>query len=147
MPMQRSKYPKDWEAISKRIREEAYQRSQCSGECGSHVGKGCGAPNGAIVHRMRGDPAFWANGPFEIRGTDWLPAIRVVLTVAHLNHDPADCRPENLRAMCQRCHLRYDAALHARNARATREKRTGQLAFSSSPHAPAAARGDGRGEP
>jgi hypothetical protein len=32
-----------------------------------------------------------------------------VLTVAHLNHDPQDCRDENLKAFCQRCHLRYDA--------------------------------------
>jgi hypothetical protein len=35
---------------------------------------------------------------------------RVVLTIAHLNHKPEDCRPENLRAWCQRCHLTYDAA-------------------------------------
>ena len=35
--------------------------------------------------------------------------IKVVLTIAHLNHTPEDCRPENLRALCQRCHNRYDA--------------------------------------
>ena len=35
------------------------------------------------------------------------------LTVAHLNHDPMDCSPENLRAMCAPCHLRYDASHHA----------------------------------
>jgi hypothetical protein len=34
--------------------------------------------------------------------------VKVVLTVAHLNHDPADCRDENLRAGCQLHHLRYD---------------------------------------
>jgi len=31
------------------------------------------------------------------------------LTVAHLNHDESDCRPENLMAMCAPCHVRYDA--------------------------------------
>ena len=41
------------------------------------------------------------------------------LTVAHLNHDEMDCRPENLMAMCAPCHLRYDAVHHA-------ETRTGQ---------------------
>ena len=41
------------------------------------------------------------------------------LTVAHLNHTPMDCRPENLKAMCAPCHLRYDADHH-------RETRTGQ---------------------
>lgn len=38
---------------------------------------------------------------------------RNTLTVAHLNHDPMDCREENLRAMCAPCHLRYDAGHHA----------------------------------
>lgn len=32
----------------------------------------------------------------------------VILTVAHLNHEPADCRDENLKAWCQRCHNTYD---------------------------------------
>ncbi len=31
-----------------------------------------------------------------------------VLTVAHVNHDESDCRPENLVAACAVCHLRYD---------------------------------------
>lgn len=31
-----------------------------------------------------------------------------------------NCADENLRAMCQRCHLTYDAAHHAENARQTR---------------------------
>ena len=33
----------------------------------------------------------------------------VVLTVAHLDHDPTNCDPENLKALCQRCHNGYDA--------------------------------------
>lgn len=39
------------------------------------------------------------------------------LTVAHLNHTPEDCRPENLRAWCSACHLRYDAKHHAETRR------------------------------
>jgi hypothetical protein len=45
--------------------------------------------------------------------------IKVVLTIAHLNHTPEDCRPENLRALCQRCHNQYDAKHRAE----TRKKR------------------------
>ena len=45
---------------------------------------------------------------------------KVVLTTAHLDHTPENCDPVNLRALCQRCHLRYDAKHHAANARRTR---------------------------
>lgn len=57
---------------------------------------------------------------------------RVVLTTAHLDHAPANCARENLRALCQRCHLAYDRPLHIRHAAETRRRRMierGQLAF------------------
>lgn len=38
-----------------------------------------------------------------------LRIFRIVLTVAHLNHDETDCRMENLAHLCQRCHNRHDA--------------------------------------
>ena len=41
------------------------------------------------------------------------------LTVAHLDHTPENCEPENLCAMCAVCHLQYDAKQHAE----TRKKR------------------------
>lgn len=49
---------------------------------------------------------------------------KVVLTVAHLNHEKHDVRGENLAALCQRCHLGYDAKMHAharKYGRLTRE--------------------------
>ena len=48
---------------------------------------------------------------------------RVVLTVAHLGHDPMNCSEDNLRALCQGCHLRYDARQHAANAARTRGRK------------------------
>lgn len=44
------------------------------------------------------------------------------LTVAHMNHEPSDCRAENLKALCAPCHLRYDAKHHVE----TRAKRKGE---------------------
>lgn len=58
---------------------------------------------------------------------------RVVLTVAHLDHNPQNCADDDLKALCQRCHLRYDAAHHKANAARTRyEKKLarGQLELS-----------------
>ncbi len=46
--------------------------------------------------------------------------VRVVLTVAHLNHDPSDMRDDNLAALCQWCHLHHDQQHHA-ETRATRK--------------------------
>jgi len=37
---------------------------------------------------------------------------KVVLTVAHLNHVKSDVREENLKALCQRCHLNHDRNRH-----------------------------------
>jgi glutamine amidotransferase-like uncharacterized protein len=54
---------------------------------------------------------------------------KVVLTVAHLNHEPSDCREVNLRAYCQRCHLRYDNEHHIKNARATRRAKLNNQEF------------------
>jgi hypothetical protein len=43
------------------------------------------------------------------------------LTVAHINHTPADCSRANLIALCAPCHLKYDAP--AKRLRAITRKR------------------------
>ena len=48
---------------------------------------------------------------------------KVVLTIAHLDQDPANNEPTNLRALCQRCHNAHDAPWRRQNARATRRRR------------------------
>lgn len=45
---------------------------------------------------------------------------KVILTVAHLDHNPGNNDEANLAALCQRCHNRYDAPKRARNAHKTR---------------------------
>lgn len=51
---------------------------------------------------------------------------KVILTVAHLDHDPENNDFDNLKALCQKCHLSYDAKHHSENARLTRNKKIGQ---------------------
>jgi len=69
--------------------------------------------------------------------------VRIVLTVAHLGtpfadgapgdtHNKMDVRDENLAALCQACHLRYDIKEHVQNAARTRRARkiaAGQIEF------------------
>jgi 5-methylcytosine-specific restriction endonuclease McrA len=53
----------------------------------------------------------------------------VMLTVAHLNHDTTDNREENLKALCQKCHLGHDAKYHAQNAAKTRTRKKHEAAL------------------
>jgi hypothetical protein len=90
---QRGLYPANWPEISLSIREDrAGWRCECSGECG---------------HRHAGRCEAAQYDPHPVTGS------QVILTVAHLDHTPENCDPANLRAMCQRCHLAYDADHHA----------------------------------
>jgi hypothetical protein len=99
-PENRARYPRDWPAISLRIRRErAAGQCECEGECRTgHQGR-CPARHGQ---------------PHPATGSV------VVLTVAHLDHTPETCTDDNLRAMCQRCHLNYDRGHHAETAARTR---------------------------
>ncbi len=98
-----SRYPKNWGRISLDIRF-----GRADGKC-----EWCGAVN---------------REPHPITGS------KVILTVAHLGvphadgrpgnkHDKSDCRPENLAALCQRCHLSFDRPDHLARAAATRERK------------------------
>lgn len=49
---------------------------------------------------------------------------RVVLAIAHLDHTPEHNSPDNLRALCQRCHNRYDAKHRAGTRRNNNARRT-----------------------
>ncbi|MFG5119408.1 HNH endonuclease [Methylorubrum sp. POS3] len=49
----------------------------------------------------------------------------VVLTIAHMDQDPGNNDWANLRALCQRCHNRWDSAARTRNAAATRARKLG----------------------
>jgi len=101
--MDKKRYPKNWTEISRRIRFE--RANNCCEWCG------------AVNYQ-----------PHPITGS------KVVLTVAHLGvphsdgtpgnkHNKIDVRDENLAALCQRCHLRYDLEEHIANRKKTLQAR------------------------
>ena len=96
-PENRARYPKDWKAIRAAILTRA-------GHC------------------CEGTPQF----P-DCRAVNYEPhprtGSRVILTIAHMDQTPENNNPANLRALCQRCHLRLDRHQHGRNAAATRRAR------------------------
>ncbi len=94
-----ARYPKDWKAISLKIRtERSGGQCECTGHCGLDDCKNrCSAINGQ-EHPRTGS--------------------KVVLTVAHLDHTPENCDDDNLLAMCQQCHNRYDMPMRRAGIRA-----------------------------
>lgn len=123
-PENRKLYPKNWKAIRAEVMERAGSRCECVGECGvthpltDNIPNRCPQSHGLqFVKQVVDSDEF---GEVKIYGT-------IVLTIAHLNHNPKDSRRANLKAMCQKCHLRYDKELHQRNASDTRDRRRGQL--------------------
>ena len=83
-------YPKNWKEIRANILKRA---NNCC--------EFCGVPD----HSWR--PSLNSTSPSD--------AVKVILTIAHLDHDPTNNNPANLRALCQRCHNRYDAEHRSAN--------------------------------
>lgn len=106
-PENRDRYPRNWKQISLRIREiRAEWFCECIGECGvEHDGR-CPAEH------MK---------PHPVTGS------KVILTVAHLDHTPENCEDANLKAMCQRCHNRYDAPKRRQGIRERAHAKQGLL--------------------
>lgn len=104
-PENAGRYPKDWKQIVARIRARSGGQCECMGECGLHRTH----PGPRRCVELDGAPAIWAKG-------------RIVLTTAHLDHVPENCSDDNLRHMCQRCHLRYDIEHHKQTAYQTRRR-------------------------
>lgn len=134
MPVDWTRYPPNWREISLAIRKR--EQNRC---------KWCGIENGLLGYRDK-QGRFWTDA--ELNEAEYLSEkdrlctedggnlrrVRIVLTVAHLGtalpngapgdkHDKLDVRPENLAALCQRCHLNYDRDEHMANAAATRRRR------------------------
>lgn len=123
-PENKDRYPPNWSEISARVREEAGNRCEW-----------CKVPNGAMIRRCvttvdqlavyrLDDDTIYMDGRSAddgeiVPGTmwddqDWGKPVRVVLTVAHMDHRPENCDRKNLKALCQRCHNRYDAPMRRR---------------------------------
>lgn len=92
-------YPENWPALSRWVKfDRAGGRCECPGGCGAkhHVGV-------VRCNRRHGDPI-----PGNPNGS------LVVLTAAHRDHAVVNHDPSNLAALCQACHLSFDARARAR---------------------------------
>lgn len=128
MPVDYSRYHKDWRWISRQIRNQADNRCEF-----------CDAPNGEMVQRNIDGDWMLDDDLARMNSTDgwlWLgtwepkPPVLIVLTVAHLCRDVTCIDPCHLAALCQKCHLAWDReeniAKSKTTARRNRLAKTGQ---------------------
>jgi hypothetical protein len=110
----------------------------------------CAASNGAIVLRSHGwwtlspnaarfmswdhDMTLEWHGPGQRTRVTWIDKlgchwVKIVLTVAHLNHVAGDDRDDNLSALCQWCHLQHDRQHHKETRAARKDQGRALLVF------------------
>ena len=141
MPINYKKYPKNWKT---EIRPRILQRA-------NHCCEFCGVKNYAVGFREDNGNLFipaYGNEYQDAAGQGKLSYkeakdvaefnnenntegkyIVVVLTIAHLDHDINNNLDDNLKALCQRCHLNYDLENHKHNSNQTRLKKSGKLSL------------------
>lgn len=131
MPVDWSRYPANWRDIRAAILQRATPEGETMPRC-----EWCGAPDRAVIVRDDpADPTVWRYAELdEMLDRSGTRTTHIILTIAHLGaphadgrpgdkHDKHDVRPENLAALCQRCHLIEDMADHIRNRADNRRQR------------------------
>ena len=104
MPIDYKEYPPNWKAIRKRILARA---NNCCEECG--------VENHSIIKRYKN--GNWAYSDYKGMQYRKEGLTRIVLTIAHLKHDKEnwEVKDEELKALCQKCHLQLDIKHHVAN--------------------------------
>jgi 5-methylcytosine-specific restriction endonuclease McrA len=138
-PENRHRYPANWKQIREAILERAKHRCEWCGVTNHSVGRRL--PDGTW-DRLRGNIYIDAAGfglsypsmqrisysearEYAFHANEWPegpPYIVIVLTIAHIHDEnPENCEPENLAALCQRCHNKHDAPKRAQRRKEARQ--------------------------
>ena len=130
-PENRNRYPANWAEIRAAILERA---GNCCEKCKVPNGKRIARGSGPFAGTFQTDDAEVYDAETgehiaRVRMSEYQVKnmVTIVLTIAHLDHQPENCDLGNLRALCQMHHLRHDAAHHAETARETRRARLNNM--------------------
>lgn len=128
MPIDYKNYPANWKT---EIRPAILERANnCCEFC---------AKNNLIVANY--DVGFWDindewkgldeldNSNLENKAGGLVRIIKIILTIAHLDHNIQNNSYDNLAALCQRCHNRLDVHDRVKNRKETRRIKSKQLSF------------------
>lgn len=123
MPINYKKYPTNWKT---EVRPAILKRAK---DCCEF----CGVENYSIGYRDSNNIWYEIEQSFvgDMQAQDakeiGYKIIKIVLTVAHLDHDVTNNDPSNLKALCQKCHLNYDLKYHQQSRKKNRIIKSGQL--------------------
>ena len=110
-------YPKNWKEIRQRILERAGNKCEF-----------CGVKNYSVGYRNQNGEFIESVGmQQEADELDGEKLFKIILTIAHLDHNPTNNNPSNLRALCQKCHNNYDKEHRKETRRKTIQEKRGQL--------------------
>ena len=125
-PELRPFYPPHWRELSSRVRFE-----RAGGRCQRcrrpYLGPRPLSARRTVVRRANGGlarPCRMARWPHLMEAKRFR-LTRVVLAAAHLDSDPRNNRLQNLRALCQRCHMLHDRSHHLAQRWITYRRRLG----------------------
>lgn len=109
-----------WQATRERIRERAFDSCEaCGVRNGERVWRRGGWWFDTVAHHWRSPEGAFTFPPRGLRRR----YVRIVCTTSHTNRVPGDDRPENLRWLCNWCHLNWDRTENLAQSKASRMDR------------------------
>ena len=140
MQINYSEYPPDWKEIRERILKRAENKCEfCGVQNQKLIFNGIAFIDGKILRVYQDSDlrVFDASNSVEVKysgmveplnGNPYQKATRVILTIAHLDHDKSnfEVADDRLKALCQACHLNYDRPRHNENRKFGRNFRKNQ---------------------
>lgn len=127
-------YPSNWNYIRADILQRAKNKCEiCQVDNGKYILRG--ERHGTEVFQDD-DGAIWRTDNGNRYGDDYVGEVtsdpnkqfvKIVLTIAHLDHNPQNNCYSNLQALCQLHHLRHDIDHHRQSRRKTKLKRQPEL--------------------
>lgn len=136
MPCDYSKYPQNWKS---EIRPDILKRADYKCEFCKAKDRELyirGIYDGCECYQDMDGNIFASTDGMKI-GADYVgevanhttkdTSVVIVLTIAHLDHDIENNNYDNLKALCQKCHLNLDKELHQKNRAATINKKKKQI--------------------
>ena len=110
MPIDYTKYHPKWTLIRRLILKRAENKCEM-----------CGVGNHLFGWRDDGEFHISEGMEQEADIADGRKIIKIILTIAHLDHNRDNNDFDNLQALCQRCHLNHDRPQHIHNRKYGRE--------------------------